>query len=76
MVEAHSQEVPNVYGHGHLPYLANVIEAITQNKPGLVEAPEGKKNIEILTALYESACAGGQTVHPGCPIKLSKLGVR
>jgi predicted dehydrogenase len=76
ILDEHSQEVPNVYGHGHLPYLANVIEAITQNKPGLVEAPEGKKNIEILTALYESACLGGQTVQPGCPIKLSKLGVR
>ena len=23
-----SQDVPNVYGRGHLPYLANVIEAI------------------------------------------------
>lgn len=76
MVEEHSQEVPNVYGHGHLPYLANVIEAITQNKPGLVEAPEGKKDIEILTSLYESACMGGGTVYPGYPVKLSKLGVR
>lgn len=76
MMDEHSQEVPNVYGHGHLPYLANVVEAITQNKPGLVEAPEGKKNIEILTALYESACHGGATVKPGCPVKRSKLGVR
>ena len=76
MLEAHSQEIPNVYGHGHLPYLADVIQAILQNKPGLVEASEGKKNIEILTALYESACGDGQTVRPGCPVKLSKLGVR
>jgi UDP-N-acetyl-2-amino-2-deoxyglucuronate dehydrogenase len=76
VLDAHSQEVPNVYGHGHLPYLANVIEAITQNRPGLVEAPEGKRNIEILTALYESSCAGGSSVRPGCPIRLSKLGTR
>ncbi len=74
MQNASSQEVPNVYGHGHTPYLANVIDAIVSNKPALVEAPEGKKNIEILTALYESAALGGQKVQPGCPIVKSLLG--
>jgi len=74
MVTASSQEVPNVYGHGHSPYLANVIDAIVNNKPALVEAPEGKKNIEILTALYESAALGGQKVHPGCAVTKSLLG--
>jgi UDP-N-acetyl-2-amino-2-deoxyglucuronate dehydrogenase len=70
----HSQDIPNVYGRGHLPYLANVIEAIQQNKPGLVEGPEGKKNVEILTALYESAAQGGKRVKPGCRIRASRLG--
>jgi UDP-N-acetyl-2-amino-2-deoxyglucuronate dehydrogenase len=74
--EQHSEDVPDIYGHGHVPYLANVIEAITENKPALVEAPEGKKNIEILTALYESAALGGAKVYPGCPITHSKLGKR
>lgn len=69
-----SQEVPNVYGRGHTPYLANVIEAILQHKPGLVEGPEGRKNIQILTALYESAARGGATVEPGCPVRRSRLG--
>ncbi|MFH0953101.1 MAG: Gfo/Idh/MocA family oxidoreductase [Verrucomicrobiota bacterium] len=72
--DEHSEQVPNVYGHGHIPYLGNVADAILHDKPGLVEAEEGKRNIAILTALYESAAAGGQTVHPGCPIKHSKLG--
>lgn len=72
--EEYSQEVPNVYGHGHTPYLGNVIEAILHEKPGLVEAYEGRKNIEILTALYESAAMDGATVCPGCPIKHSRLG--
>lgn len=72
--EEFSQEVPNVYGHGHTPYLGNVIEAIVHEKPGLVEAYEGRKNIEILTALYESAAMDGATVYPGCPIKHSRLG--
>jgi predicted dehydrogenase len=72
--EFFSQEVPNVYGHGHAPYLANVIEAIIENKPGMVEGEEGKKNIEILTALYESSAHDGMNVHPGYPINKSRLG--
>ncbi len=69
-----SQDVPNVYGHGHGPYLAHVVDTIVNNTPGLVEGPEGEKNIRILTALYESAARGGQRVRPGCRILRSKLG--
>jgi len=74
--ERHSEEVPDIYGHGHFPYLVHVIEAIVENKPALVEGHEGKKNVEILTALYESAACGGAIVSPGCPVKHSKLGIR
>ena len=74
--EEFSQDVPNVYGHGHLPYIAHVVEAISSAKSGLVEAQEGKKNIEILTALYESAALGGIPVVPGHEVKETKLGVR
>ncbi|HCE46635.1 MAG TPA: oxidoreductase [Lentisphaeria bacterium] len=74
MLSESSQEVPNVYGHGHSPYIANVIDAIVNSKPALVEAPEGRKNIEILTALYESAALGGHKVHPGCTVVKSLLG--
>jgi predicted dehydrogenase len=69
-----SQEVPNVYGRGHGPYLADVIRAIQTGQPGLVEGAEGKKNIEILTAMYESAATGGRLVKPGCRIRRSRLG--
>lgn len=69
-----SQEVPNVYGRGHTPYLADVINAVTTGKKALMEATEGKKDIEILTALYESAANGGTWVEPGCPIVKSLLG--
>jgi hypothetical protein len=51
-----------------------VIDAIASKKPAFVEAAEGKKNIKILTALYESAARGGEYVKPGCSIKKSKLG--
>ena len=69
-----SQDVPNVYGRGHTPFLADVIEAIRLNRPALMEAEEGRKDIAILTALYESAACGGKWVVPGCPIERSRLG--
>lgn len=74
MVQSASQEVPNVYGHGHVPYLANVIDAILHKRPGLVEGAEGLKNVNILTALYESAARGGATVPPGVTVRRSRLG--
>lgn len=74
IIADYSQAVPNCYGHGHGPYIGNVIEAILENKPGLVEASEGKKNIEILTALYESSFLNGAVVKPGCPVNLCPLG--
>jgi UDP-N-acetyl-2-amino-2-deoxyglucuronate dehydrogenase len=71
-----SQNVPNVYGHGHVPYIAHVVEAITKNQPAMVDGLEGKKNIEILTALYESAASGGAPKTPGCPVVKAKIGCR
>jgi predicted dehydrogenase len=71
---AFSQDVPNVYGKGHTPFLADVIDAIDKKRPALMEAEEGRKDIEILTALYESAACGGKWVKPGCPIEHSRLG--
>jgi UDP-N-acetyl-2-amino-2-deoxyglucuronate dehydrogenase len=74
VVERHSVDVPNVYGHGHGPYLANVVDAIVNKRPALVEGPEGLKNVRILTALYESAARGGARVKPGVRIRKSRLG--
>jgi UDP-N-acetyl-2-amino-2-deoxyglucuronate dehydrogenase len=74
VVERFSVDVPNVYGHGHGPYLADVAKAILEKRPALVEGPEGLKNVRILTALYESAARDGARVRPGCRIVKSRLG--
>ncbi|OGV48773.1 MAG: oxidoreductase [Lentisphaerae bacterium GWF2_52_8] len=74
IMKEYSQEAPNVYGHGHSLLLQNVIEAIRDNKRALIEPSDGRTNIEILTALYESAACGGKAVKPGCPIEKSRLG--
>ena len=73
-ITSSSEEVPNVYGRGHGPYLGNVAMAIMENRPALLEGDEGTKNVRILTALYESAASGGAAVRPGDPIVYSKLG--
>lgn len=49
---------PNVYGFGHLAYLEGVVESILNNKPALVEGRNGKKSLELITAIYESIESG------------------
>ena len=71
-----SQDVPNVYGHGHVDYLAEVVRSVLGNRPGLVEGDEGRKNVQILTALYESAARGGMPVRPSeVRIRRARIGV-
>lgn len=69
-----SQDVPNVYGHGHNPYIAHVVDCIRGNKPALVDGNEGRKDIQIMTAMYESSAIGGEAVVPGAPTPHCKLG--
>ncbi len=69
-----SQDVPNVYGHGHVDYLCEVVQAILGNRAGLVEGEEGRKNVRILTALYESAARGGVPVRPGVRVRKARIG--
>src|SRR5438477_3556171 len=71
-----SQDIPNVYGHGHVDYLADVVRSILENRPGLVEGDEGRKNVQILAALYESAARGGTPVRPrGVRILKARIGM-
>jgi len=71
-----SQPVPNVYGHGHLHYLAGMVRSILEDRAGLVEGREGRRNVQILTALYESAARGGAPVRPGLRIRKARIGRR
>ncbi len=69
-----SQDVPNVYGHGHADYLADVIESILTGRPGQVEGAEGRKNVQILTTMYESAARGGVPLRPGARVVKARIG--
>lgn len=74
IVARSSSEIPDVYGHGHGPYLRDVAESILAKRPALVEGAEGLKNVRVLSALYESAACGGDRKRPGGPIRKSRLG--
>ncbi|MCE9637813.1 MAG: Gfo/Idh/MocA family oxidoreductase [Planctomycetes bacterium] len=74
IVQRCSSEIPDVYGHGHEPYLRDVAEKILTGAPALVEGDEGLRNVRILTALYESAACGGDRKRPGGRIVKSRLG--
>lgn len=54
---------PNVYGYGHTPLYADVINAIQQDRQPYINAMEGKRALELVLAIYKSAAEG-------CRIKL------
>lgn len=49
---------PDVYGFGHIAYLENVVDSIENGSPALVDGLEGRKSLELITAIYESIETG------------------
>lgn len=49
---------PNVYGYGHTPLYADVMEAIQENRAPYVDAMAGKRALEVVLAIYRSAAEG------------------
>jgi len=49
---------PNVYGYGHLPYYLHVLESLDSGRNSMLAGLEGRKSVEIINALYESAFTG------------------
>lgn len=49
---------PNVYGFGHTPLYADVIEAIQQDRAPYVDGHAGKRALELVLAIYKSAAEG------------------
>lgn len=49
---------PNVYGFGHTPLYADVIDAIQSNRKPYVDAHAGRRALELVLAIYKSAATG------------------
>lgn len=59
IVKAQYHEAPpNVYGFGHTPLYADVIDAIRSDREPYVNARAGKNALELVLAIYESAATG------------------
>ena len=49
---------PNVYGFGHQAYYDHVVQSITHGSQQLVDGLEGRKSLELISAIYESVETG------------------
>ena len=50
-----SENPPNVYGYGHAPLYADMIDAIRTGRPPMVDGEAGKRALELVLAIYKSA---------------------
>ena len=57
-MEECSVNPPNVYGFGHQAYYEHVVQCIRTNKHQLVDGLEGRKSLELISAIYESIETG------------------
>jgi UDP-N-acetyl-2-amino-2-deoxyglucuronate dehydrogenase len=71
--QRYSVNPPNVYGFGHQAYYEHVMDCLDGGGAALVDGLQGRKSLELITALYESI-ATGLPVNLRFQPKLSKLG--
>jgi UDP-N-acetyl-2-amino-2-deoxyglucuronate dehydrogenase len=74
VIEKFSVNPPNVYGFGHQAYYEHVVDCLINERAALVDGLEGRKSLELITALYESIETGREVSLHFAP-KLSRLGV-
>lgn len=75
VMDKYSVNPPNVYGFGHKAYYDHVVDCIRESKAQLVDGLEGRKSLELITAIYE-AIETGQEVPLRFNPKQCKLGMR
>jgi len=54
ILEKYSENPPNVYGFGHVRYIEHVVDCIRKGRVALVDGLEGRRSLELITAIYES----------------------
>jgi UDP-N-acetyl-2-amino-2-deoxyglucuronate dehydrogenase len=73
--EKYSVNPPDVYGFGHRAYYEHVVEALRDGGPNLVDGLEGRRSLELITAIYESV-ETGQEVQLRFRPRRARLGMR
>jgi len=64
---------PDVYGFGHHAYLSGVARSIARGEAPEIGGREGRKSLELIVAIYESAEGNAPVSYPFSP-KLCRLG--
>jgi len=58
VLDQFSVNPPNVYGYGHQAYYEHVVDCLKNDTAALVDGLEGRRSLELITALYESIETG------------------
>jgi UDP-N-acetyl-2-amino-2-deoxyglucuronate dehydrogenase len=74
ILEKYSVNPPNVYGFGHQAYYEHVVGCIKEGNQNLVDGLQGRKSIELISAIYESIETGKEVFLRFKP-KKCRLGV-
>ncbi len=56
--QEYSEQPPNIYGFGHTKLYRDMIGAIKEDREPLVDAAAGKRALELVLAIYQSAMTG------------------
>ncbi|HWC65971.1 MAG TPA: Gfo/Idh/MocA family oxidoreductase [Thermoanaerobaculia bacterium] len=73
VLSAYRTNPPNVYGFGHHEYLAGVARTIASDGVPEIGGREGRKSLELIVAIYESAERNAPVKYPFTP-QLCRLG--
>src|SRR5258707_15864647 len=73
VIEKFSVNPPNVYGFGHQAYYQHVVDSLVHQRAALVDGLEGRKSLELISALYESVETGEEVSLHFAP-RLCRLG--
>jgi len=74
VLKEYSVNPPNVYGFGHQAYYEHVVECVSNRGRNLVDGLQGRKSIELISAIYESIETGKEVFLRFKP-KKCKLGL-
>ena len=58
VLERFSVNPPNVYGFGHKAYYDHVVECLSNSGENLVDGLQGRKSVELISAIYRSVETG------------------
>lgn len=64
---------PSVYGFGHQAYYEHVVDVIRNGGPQLVDGIQGRRSLELISAIYESI-ETGRAVNLRFAPKMARLG--